>query len=99
MAIWQVGSRSWKDNQVAQIPDSFVLGLSHIINWEAKKHCLPETILFIAAIFHLLSFHNQAPGQKGSPAPGEPSVTPHWPWQPCSAQLGLRMPLGAVGGE
>lgn len=27
--------------------------------------------------FSLALFHNQAAGQKGSPAPGEPLVTPH----------------------
>lgn len=100
-ATSQVGSRSWKDNQVAWIPDPLVLGLSCIIYLEAKKHCLPETIPCIATIFHLLFFffHHQASGQKGSPAPRDPSVTPHWLWQPCSAPPGLRVPLGAVGGE
>lgn len=64
LAMSRVGSRSWNEDQVAQIPDPTVLGLSLIIYLETKRHCLPGAVCFIAAIFQLPYFTTRPQGRR-----------------------------------
>lgn len=91
LAISRMGSRSWKENQVAQIPDSTVLGF--IIYLETKKHCLPGAVFFIATIFHLLYFTTRPQGGREAQLRGaisHPTLTVAAPFSPAGSESAAR---------